>query len=239
MKTLEEIKKQRCDYMREYTHRSGVKEKRLERCRKYIQGHKEQKKLMDKQYREKNKSKIAVQLKQWREKKMQDPEYVAEKRSKDREYARRKLAGLTPGEKKAVHQRQYKLKQVRRPWLVQNLSPESLSKVRANRRKSQARRKERLGGYSSSLLASVVQDNLIQNQGRLVCGLCFQPIMGELVNIDHIIPLAKGGLTVRSNLQVTHATCNNRKLSMLLGEWFKSSAVKEELKKRLEAFRSN
>ena len=92
---------------------------------------------------------------------------------------------------------------------------------------------------SSSLLASVVQDNLNRNQGRLVCGLCFQPILDERINIDHIIPLSKGGLTVKSNLQVTHATCNNRKLSMLLGEWFKSSVVKEELKKRLEAFRSN
>lgn len=39
------------------------------------------------------------------------------------------------------------------------------------------------------------------------CGICRKPLDGE-VHIDHIVPVAKGGLTELSNLQATHAGCN-------------------------------
>ena len=52
---------------------------------------------------------------------------------------------------------------------------------------------------------------LIQRQdGR--CGICGQPLpqppTGDVVHVDHIVPLVRGGTDQRTNLQATHAACN-------------------------------
>ncbi len=44
------------------------------------------------------------------------------------------------------------------------------------------------------------------------CGLCSSKILNfEDVEIDHVIPWAKGGLTIESNAQLSHAICNRKK----------------------------
>ena len=52
---------------------------------------------------------------------------------------------------------------------------------------------------------------LIQRQGGN-CGICRQPLpeppKGDVVHVDHIVPLVRGGTDQRSNLQATHAACN-------------------------------
>lgn len=50
-----------------------------------------------------------------------------------------------------------------------------------------------------------------------MCGICGDPL-GDTVHFDHIIPVAKGGPHVRSNLQAAHPHCNIRKSDKMPGE---------------------
>jgi 5-methylcytosine-specific restriction endonuclease McrA len=44
------------------------------------------------------------------------------------------------------------------------------------------------------------------------CGICGEALgVLDMCNIDHKVPLAKGGSNAKSNLQATHITCNNAK----------------------------
>jgi 5-methylcytosine-specific restriction endonuclease McrA len=44
-----------------------------------------------------------------------------------------------------------------------------------------------------------------------ICGICKQPLQASPVDIDHIVPLSKGGAHTQTNLQATHMRCNRRK----------------------------
>lgn len=44
-----------------------------------------------------------------------------------------------------------------------------------------------------------------------ICGICSSPVEFTEVTMDHIIPLAKGGLHSYSNTQVAHGSCNFKK----------------------------
>lgn len=43
------------------------------------------------------------------------------------------------------------------------------------------------------------------------CALCKEPMLWEESNLDHIVPLAAGGLDAWHNLQMTHIDCNSAK----------------------------
>lgn len=49
------------------------------------------------------------------------------------------------------------------------------------------------------------------------CYLCGQPLAGP-IEVDHVVPLARGGAHQFSNLMPTHACCNNQKGARLLEE---------------------
>lgn len=53
------------------------------------------------------------------------------------------------------------------------------------------------------------------------CYLCGKPLAGP-IQLDHIIPLARGGAHCLDNLAPTHKACNNRKSVLLLSElnWY-------------------
>ncbi len=55
-------------------------------------------------------------------------------------------------------------------------------------------------------ISPVLRAKVIAKSGN-ACGICRQPLSGE-VHIDHIVPVARGGLTELGNLQATHADCN-------------------------------
>ncbi len=56
-----------------------------------------------------------------------------------------------------------------------------------------------------------VRRDVIERDER-ICGLCGQLVPeGAPLDIDHILPVARGGLDDLDNLQVSHATCNRRK----------------------------
>ena len=47
------------------------------------------------------------------------------------------------------------------------------------------------------------------------CQICLKPFGLEQINIDHIIPLARGGTHTQRNLQASHASCNRKKWAHL------------------------
>jgi 5-methylcytosine-specific restriction endonuclease McrA len=58
----------------------------------------------------------------------------------------------------------------------------------------------------------ILQTRLHLRDGR-ICGICKKPMnaWGKDVQLDHRIPLSKGGTEDESNLQMTHRYCNQRK----------------------------
>jgi 5-methylcytosine-specific restriction endonuclease McrA len=57
-------------------------------------------------------------------------------------------------------------------------------------------------------------DQLMLDSNGL-CGICGEMLV-EPLELDHIIPIAKGGPHTQDNLQFTHALCNRRKNSRLM-----------------------
>ena len=55
---------------------------------------------------------------------------------------------------------------------------------------------------------------IILERAQNICGICHE-ILVDPVDIDHIIPLSKGGTHTYDNLQATHASCNRRKWNKL------------------------
>ena len=61
-------------------------------------------------------------------------------------------------------------------------------------------------------LKEKIFDNSRDENGDYVCAGCKEKFRTrQYLQIDHIIPMAKGGLTVPDNLQVLCRTCNMRK----------------------------
>lgn len=50
---------------------------------------------------------------------------------------------------------------------------------------------------------------VLRDEGR--CGICGDPLTGPDFHVDHVVPLAKGGLHMMANVQLAHPRCNWRK----------------------------
>ena len=59
---------------------------------------------------------------------------------------------------------------------------------------------------------------LYSEQGGCCAG-CFKP-MGEDVHVDHVEPLARGGMDVFENCQLLHSDCNQAKGATGAMQWF-------------------
>lgn len=64
----------------------------------------------------------------------------------------------------------------------------------------------------------------IKFYGVLTCELCGRSIEGKL-NIDHKMPIARGGSNEINNLCVAHASCNHSKLTRTPYEWIREVPV--------------
>ena len=62
---------------------------------------------------------------------------------------------------------------------------------------------------------------LYSEQGGCCAG-CFKPLC-EDAQVDHVIPLARGGQDVFENMQLLHGACNLRKRAMSAEVWFRQS----------------
>ena len=52
-----------------------------------------------------------------------------------------------------------------------------------------------------------------------VCHYCGRPTPARQLTMDHIVPLARGGRSTKSNCVPACKDCNNRKKSLLPMEW--------------------
>ena len=67
--------------------------------------------------------------------------------------------------------------------------------------------------YKTTKLAAFVEDvhdDVVLLRDLGVCGLCDKPVMGP-IDIDHILPLSRGGEHSYANTQLAHHSCNRSK----------------------------
>ena len=62
-----------------------------------------------------------------------------------------------------------------------------------------------------------VDPEVIWERDKGICGICGDPIEGRF-DVDHIVPLARGGEHSYANTQAAHPTCNYRKRDRLVGK---------------------
>ena len=77
---------------------------------------------------------------------------------------------------------------------------------RASCRKAASYRARKRGAFVEIVDFDAI---LIRDAGR--CGICFAPVPPLELHFDHIIPLARGGAHLASNIQVAHRRCNVKK----------------------------
>jgi 5-methylcytosine-specific restriction endonuclease McrA len=58
-----------------------------------------------------------------------------------------------------------------------------------------------------------------RKRSRGVCYYCNIKVLPESLTMDHLIPLSRGGKSVRSNIVTACKTCNNKKKYSLPFEW--------------------
>lgn len=77
-------------------------------------------------------------------------------------------------------------------------------KVYENTRNQQARRRGAVGSHTQEDIEEIRR---MQHNG---CAYC-QEILGEEYEVDHIVPLKKGGTNFRQNIQLVCPSCNKKK----------------------------
>jgi len=57
---------------------------------------------------------------------------------------------------------------------------------------------------------------------RIAAGLCYycrRAVGPKALTVDHVVPLVRGGRSIRANMVPACKDCNNRKRSLLAWEW--------------------
>lgn len=62
-----------------------------------------------------------------------------------------------------------------------------------------------------------IERRVVFERDRGMCGLCPHPVAWADASVDHILPLARGGLHSYANVQLAHRLCNARKGAQLIG----------------------
>lgn len=91
-------------------------------------------------------------------------------------------------------------------WRKNN--PDKVRDIRENRRARE------LGAFMEDVDRL---DLWLVHQG--LCGICNEPVEFDTAEVDHIIPLSRGGLHSYDNCQPAHVTCNRRKANKLPQEF--------------------
>lgn len=66
-------------------------------------------------------------------------------------------------------------------------------------------------------------------RGRGVCHYCKERFPAKTLTMDHVIPISRGGLSIKSNIVPCCKECNNKKKYLLPVEWeeYLSGKLKE------------
>lgn len=201
----------KCDveYNREY--RARNREQVNARKRDWVKKNPKSKKESDRRYREKNLERLRHTQKSWRER---NADYVAEyrrlyllvhgdrKKELDREY------GRANRDKNNEASRRYRLNnpdKARETQRKQALKHPERGKIRQARRRALVRQ-------NGVFLVTEKDVAKMLNKPCAYCG-------AESVHIDHVIPIARGGVHSVGNLVGACRRCNLRKSSKLLSVW--------------------
>ncbi len=52
-----------------------------------------------------------------------------------------------------------------------------------------------------------------------LCQYCRRAVGAKALTLDHVVPLVRGGRSIRANMVAACKDCNNRKQSLLAWEW--------------------
>jgi 5-methylcytosine-specific restriction endonuclease McrA len=75
------------------------------------------------------------------------------------------------------------------------------------------------GSLTEDLITQVYARNRQRNKGVLVCYLCHKPIEEGQDNLEHKLPLCRGGKNELENLDVAHRLCNRSKGALTYEEF--------------------
>lgn len=89
-----------------------------------------------------------------------------------------------------------------RKWRAENIERARLS----SRKHASTRLARKRGAFVEPVHPLEVYD-----RGGGICGICQEPVSPDNFNVDHIIPLARGGEHSYANTQPAHPSCNFRK----------------------------
>lgn len=125
--------------------------------------------------------------------------------------------------KKWRSKNQEKVKFCRDRWIKEN--PD---KMRIKSKKTRAMRRMK-GTLSIKTIQLVYEDN-IKRFGTLTCYLCLEPILFGKDELEHKIPLSRGGTNEYNNLEIACFDCNRKKCNKTEKEYrdFLSDKVSRE-----------
>lgn len=111
-----------------------------------------------------------------------------------------------------------KIKAYVKQWRFKNMD-----KVRIYRKLYKFRKRSagRLKPYD---LVKIYDLNILK-YGFLTCELCYLKIEEPAFAFDHKIPLSRGGKNAVSNIWITHKSCNNRKHTKTVEEFFEKERL--------------
>lgn len=141
--------------------------------------------------------------------------YSKRSRPRIRLYERRKKAVRSAyrrayDAKHPEKRREYHLRQMAKPGVKERMYAKNKEWAAANPDKIRAIWQTRRAREKDAFVEPIdfAQVRLRDKGG---CGICSLPVPPDEESLDHIIPLAKGGLHQMSNVQLAHLSCNKRK----------------------------
>lgn len=130
----------------------------------------------------------------------QDPNYFKQY------YAAHK--GRRKAESKEWYRENAEYAQERQKAYVAKRMAEAPELLRAQKRKASNTRR----AITHRVFVEVIDPHVVFERDKGVCGICLKPVEPSSPwEIDHIMPISKGGVHAYANVQLSHRTCNRRK----------------------------
>lgn len=89
--------------------------------------------------------------------------------------------------------------------------PKGLPRVADAAQRQRARR-------AGAAVVEVIDRGVIIERDGSICYLCNATVDDDEIELDHVVPLSRGGVHTADNLRVTHRRCNRAKCAKLLSE---------------------
>ena len=205
-----------CKRIQDKEYREQNKEKIDLKSKEYRKNNKEKIALKDKKYSEQNKEVISKKRKEYRER---NKEQLAERRKQKYHSASEEEIALRKKKKKDyLKNAPEHVKQRKREYDKKYFASERGKNVLKN--SLHKRRAQMLSSCDNTITLDALE-NLVKEQ-NYTCKWCNKPLNYELpkqIHLDHIIPLAKGGIHSIDNVCWSCASCNFKKSSKLPDEF--------------------